>query len=361
MKNISINATELVQLLDRTPSNHNIMLVGEHGIGKSEILSAYFRERNMKVIALFLGQMSDPGDLLGLPRKNEESGKTEFMPPYWFPVDGVPVCVFLDELNRARPEILQTVMDLVLNRKLAGRALPEGCRIVSAINEGEKYQLTDLDPALVSRFNIYEFRPTCQEWLLWAHKARLDERIISFIEDNKSWLDKDPELEEGSDPGLIKIPDRRAWKRVSDIIKGRRALGDLDANIIAGIVGVRAANKFLNSLNKKFSLSGKDILFDFSNHDVKERVRLSQLHELTVVNDSLFAYLETERIPVKDRMQVGHNILLYFSFLIGFKKDCAAHFIACYQNPSYQKAVEFIAHECPSLPDIIIQYIYKIK
>ena len=57
MKNISINATELVQLLDRTPSNHNIMLVGEHGIGKSEILSAYFRERNMKVIALFLGQM----------------------------------------------------------------------------------------------------------------------------------------------------------------------------------------------------------------------------------------------------------------------------------------------------------------
>lgn len=168
MKNISINATELVQLLDRTPSGHNIMLVGEHGIGKSEILSTYFSGKGMKVVALFLGQISDPGDLLGLPHKDEKSGRTEFMPPYWFPVDGVPVCLFLDELNRARPEILQTVMDLVLNRKLAGRSLPEGSRIVSAVNEGEKYQLTDLDPALVSRFNIYEFRPTVQEWLLWA-------------------------------------------------------------------------------------------------------------------------------------------------------------------------------------------------
>lgn len=39
------------------------------------------------------------------------------MPPYWFPVDGKPIVLFLDELNRARPEVLQTIMDLALNRK----------------------------------------------------------------------------------------------------------------------------------------------------------------------------------------------------------------------------------------------------
>lgn len=361
MKNISINATELVQLLDRTPSGHNIMLVGEHGIGKSEILSTYFSGKGMKVVALFLGQMSDPGDLLGLPRKDEKSGRTEFMPPYWFPVDGVPVCLFLDELNRARPEILQTVMDLVLNRKLAGRSLPEGSRIVSAVNEGEKYQLTDLDPALVSRFNIYEFRPTVQEWLLWARKERLDERVVGFIEDNGNWLDKDPDVEEGSDTGLIKMPDRRAWKRVSDIVRGRRILDGFDAEMVAGIVGVRAANLFFSSLGSGSSLSGKDILYGFSNPDVRERVRSSRLHELSVVNDSLFACLETESVPAGDRKRVGENILSYFSYLSGFKKDCAAHFVACYQNPAYQGAVNFIARECPELPDAIIRYIGKIK
>ena len=126
MANINVNTTELQQLLDITPADHNIMLVGKHGIGKSEILTEYYSRRGMKVVPLFLGQMSDPGDLIGIPNKNEETGKTEFMPPYWFPLDGKPIVLFLDELNRARPEILQTIMDLALNRTLAGRALPEG-------------------------------------------------------------------------------------------------------------------------------------------------------------------------------------------------------------------------------------------
>ena len=148
---IAINSSELLTVLEVTPSWQNIMLTGRHGIGKSQILTKYFEAKGMMVKTLFLGQMSDPGDLLGLPHKDEATGKTTFMPPYWFPMDGKPIVLFLDELNRARPEILQTVMDLVLNRKLAGRPLPEGSRIISACNDGEEYQLTDLDPALVSR------------------------------------------------------------------------------------------------------------------------------------------------------------------------------------------------------------------
>ena len=121
MSNIRVNTTELLQLLDITPDSHNLMLVGRHGIGKSEILTEYYSAKGMKVVALFLGQMADPGDLIGIPSKNVETGKTEFMPPYWFPLDGRPIVLFLDELNRARPEILQTIMDLALSRKLAGR------------------------------------------------------------------------------------------------------------------------------------------------------------------------------------------------------------------------------------------------
>ena len=123
---IAINGKELLTLLEVTPSWQNIMLTGRHGIGKSQILTKYFESAGMTVKTLFLGQMSDPGDLLGLPSKDEATGKTIFMPPYWFPLDGKPIVLFLDELNRARPEILQTVMDLVLNRKLAGRARRKG-------------------------------------------------------------------------------------------------------------------------------------------------------------------------------------------------------------------------------------------
>ena len=43
------------------------------------------------------------------------------------------------------------------------------------ITPADQYQLTDLDPALVSRFNIVNFRPTVHEWLLWARKIGVDE------------------------------------------------------------------------------------------------------------------------------------------------------------------------------------------
>ena len=186
---VKINANELEKLLVATPASQNIMLTGKHGIGKSQILEKFFSARGERVVILFLGQMSDPGDLIGLPRLDEMSGKTCFIPPYWFPTDGKPVVLFLDELNRARPEVLQTIMDLTLNRSLAGHRLPEGSRVISAVNDGEEYQLTDLDPALVSRFNIYEFKPTVQEWLLWAAKEKLDSRVIDFISENPDMLD----------------------------------------------------------------------------------------------------------------------------------------------------------------------------
>src|SRR3954469_19897579 len=189
---IKIDAGELREVLRQTPPEQNILLVGRHGIGKSEIITAFFRdERRLPVVAFFLGQMSDPGDLIGLMHKDEATGRSVFLPPYWWPGDGRPIVLFLDELNRARPEILQSVHELALNKTLAGKRLPEGSIVVSAVNEGDEYQLTDLDPALVSRFNLYEFAPTAEDWLLWAAENDVDRRVTGFIQQNNQYLDGD--------------------------------------------------------------------------------------------------------------------------------------------------------------------------
>ena len=266
MANISINTTELQGLLDITPADQNLMLVGDHGIGKSEILTDYFASKGMKVVPLFLGQMSDPGDLIGIPNRNETTGKTDFMPPYWFPLDGKPVVLFLDELNRARPEVLQTIMDLALNRTLAGRRLPEGSRIISAVNAGDRYQLTDLDPALVSRFNVVSFKPSVQEWLLWADRAGVDPRVRDFIRENPIWLDRDPDAREGADTGLDKTPDRRAWKRVSDILGDLPEITPLATKAISAIVGPKAASALVGSISARKILSGREVLQNLGKH-----------------------------------------------------------------------------------------------
>jgi len=44
---IAINSSELMTLLEVTPSWQNIMLTGRHGIGKSQILTKYFETQGM--------------------------------------------------------------------------------------------------------------------------------------------------------------------------------------------------------------------------------------------------------------------------------------------------------------------------
>lgn len=359
MSNIRVNTTELLQLLEMTPSSHNIMLVGRHGIGKSEILTEYFRGKGMPVVALFLGQMADPGDLIGIPAKNEQTGKTEFMPPYWFPLDGKPIVLFLDELNRARPEILQTIMDLALNRTLAGRQLPEGSRIISAVNEGEQYQLTDLDPALVSRFNIINFQPTVQEWLLWAKREEVDPRVISFNEENSIWLDRNDDARENEDTGLDKTPDRRAWKRVSDIIKGAELLTSLHQKVIASVVGAKATVAFMAAVNNKKVISGKDILYSFEM--VKDKLKPYTLHEMSIVNEGVFRLLEVEKIPAEKKEEVKKNLEAYFDYLVKERKEAAAHFANLYVQQTYPNAVAFIARECQVLTMTLVLYVKSIR
>jgi hypothetical protein len=337
------------------------MLVGNHGIGKSEILSEYFGQTGTPVVALFLGQMSDPGDLIGLPCKNDKTGKTDFMPPYWFPVDGKPIVLFLDELNRARPEILQTVMDLALNRKLAGRLLPEGSRIISAVNAGDQYQLTGLDPALVSRFNIVNFKPTAEEWLLWARKVNLDTRVIGFIDENRLWLDKDPDMKEGADTGLDKTPDRRAWKRVSDVISEKDELKETDSKIISSIVGPKAASAFIQNAATRRILSGREILSGFNKTKIRDTLAGYAIHQLSVVNEGIYRHLEVENVQDKDLKKYSDNLMSYFEYLTKNCKEAAAHFADIYVRQIYPEAIGFIAAKCPMLVMMLVSYVKSIK
>lgn len=342
--NIKINIAELHYLLAHTPAEHNIMLTGHHGIGKSEILTCYFESQNMPVITLFLGQMSDPGDLIGLPDRKE--GRTTFLPPYWFPEDDKqPIVLFLDEINRARPEVLQTIMDLALNRRLAGRDLPVGSRIIAAANEGEQYQLTDLDPALVSRFNILRFEPSVEEWTLWAKTAKVDHRVINFIQDQPLWLDGNPTLGDNFDTGLDKTPDRRAWKRVSDIIIGRNNLNETDGKIIASIVGTKASNLFVASLSQSKAVEAQTLLHDFNS--VLPLLASLQLDQFAVLNEDLYQHLQTTTLKDESATQAAQNLTLYVDYLEAQQKgEVLANFAHFFVQDTYTQAAEFITQEC---------------
>lgn len=339
---MTVNTEQLHFILDNTPADQNIMLVGKHGIGKSRILEDYFSKKGAKVVTLFLGQMSDPGDLIGLPEKNEKTGKTDFMLPYWFPTDDTPIVLFLDELNRARPEVLQTIMDLTLNRKLAGKILPKGSRIISAVNNGSEYQLTDLDPALVSRFNIYEFTPSVENWVEWAKSAGLDTRVIAFIEENPEYLDSEDEAKEN----LERTPDRRSWERTSAIIKNFTELGSCHLPIISGLIGNKAASLFIHFVNDKNIPAAKQILTNFN--AAKQALEKLTVPEFTQVNVSLFKFIESMKNV--NATEIAQNLNQYFDYLSSTNKlEIKSQFISLCSAEDYPNTLNFISENCSSL------------
>jgi len=49
-----IDGNLLLEILEETPANQNIMLMGKHGIGKSQILEKFYSEKGYKVVTLFV-------------------------------------------------------------------------------------------------------------------------------------------------------------------------------------------------------------------------------------------------------------------------------------------------------------------
>lgn len=339
---IRLDAREFQEVLHLTPHDQNILLMGRHGVGKSQIITRFFEAKGLRVVAFFLGQMSDPGDLIGLMDK--ENGRSVFLPPFWWPRGDEPICLFLDELNRARPEILQSVHDLALNRTLAGRRLPAGSVVISAVNQGDEYQLTDLDPALVSRFNLYEFAPTVEDWLLWASQAEVDTRVVNFIQKNPEHLEGEVL---GSDEawrttGLVKTPDRRSWVRVSDFVRPHKILEEIHMKAVAGMIGVKAALAFRQNLGESVKITAEQILLHFDRH--KGKLKELSLQDLVLLNEQILLWLNSKKLKTDEANKARANLLAYLKVLKGLKhNEALAHLASQMENPKFERVGEFLA------------------
>ena len=367
---IRIDARELYLVLELTPPEQNILLVGKHGIGKSEIIGHFYSQgQNLPVIPFFLGQMSDPGDLIGLLHKDETTGRSVFLPPYWWPApvraaspqESRPAVLFLDELNRARPEILQAVQDLTLNKTLAGKRLPPGSIVIAAVNSGEEYQLTELDPALVSRFNLYEFVPTVEDWLLWATKQNIDSRVLTFIQQHPEYLDGDnPDADAAiATAGLIKTPDRRAWVKVADFVRHHTKLEEIHFKLIAGMVGTRASIAFRQSLANQRGLSPEQLLLQYSKHS--KQLKELEIQDFASLNEGVLLWLNAGHCPENKADNARKNLLKYLQYLRKAKQqEAIAHFSSLVQSPKFSDAMGFVA-ESMDLIDFLSEYLEAIE
>ncbi|MBQ1865705.1 MAG: hypothetical protein II151_02150, partial [Bacteroidales bacterium] len=94
---------------------------------------------------------------------------------------------------------------------------------------------------------------------------------------------------------------------------------------------------------------------------VEEKLAGYELHQLSVVNDGIYRYLEVEKVAEKDKDKVARNLEDYFEYLTRNKKEAAAHFSSLFVQNTYPDAVAFIARECQVLSMMFISYVRGIK
>ena len=315
-KIVQVSIKELLFNLEHMPVSRNLLLLGGHGIGKSQIVTKFYEAKDYNVVTLFLGQMSDPGDILGLPYKKEvtlkDGRKTEvmdFLPPAWWDEEK-PFCLFLDEINRGRPEILNVVMDLTLNKKIGGRKMPEGSVVVAAANVGDGYTIQDLDKALLDRFAPAILKPTTDEWLSWGSKNGIDERIIDFITDFPEWLDGD-KIE--TDDPMDVTPSRRSWEGVSETIASFGEFGYCELKMISSFVGPEATGAFNNYLKSHNNIDLHEMLEgDFEK--VKKSIDKLQVHEIVRINEQIKRYVDKD-LNEGQRKKIVNNFVEYLNYL----------------------------------------------
>ena len=278
------------------PPRRSVLLRAGHGVGKSQSVrqvSATVRKQLLEkglikdkngypVIDIRLGQRSE-GDVIGLPTTD---GKvTRFNPPAWYWMACEQPCViFLDELNRATPEVMQAAFQIALDHELDLNKMHPLSRVYAAINTGAIYQVNEMDPALLSRFFVVDLVVTPAEFCTWARSTdpeqggNLHYFIPDFIEQRDIWLYP----AKGADPNTQQ-PTPRGWEHVNESLVGAGIIENPDHpmfwNIVRGFVGNDAATAFKNYCKTvDNNLTGEDMLDRFHTPLVKRKFA-KQSHE----------------------------------------------------------------------------------
>lgn len=225
--------------------NRPVMIYGQPGVGKSDIVSQVCDEYGGKLYDLRLG-LCMPEDLRGIPFYNKDSGLMEYAPPIDLPTaeDAAKypmIFLFLDEMNSAPPSVQGAAYQLILNRKIGTYVLPDNVKIIAAGNRENDRGVTYQTPKpLSNRFLNFELRVDFSDWYEWALSNRIDPRVVGYLDFSKSSLnDFDPKSPSKS------FATSRSWEFVSQIMGDSAVDTDTLMDLVSSAVGEGQALKFM--------------------------------------------------------------------------------------------------------------------
>lgn len=171
-----------------------VMLWGEPGVGKSEMVNQLSDENDALMIDVRLSQY-DSVDLRGIP--SVQTGLTVWNVPSTLPFKGNPrfdatakrITLFLDEINSAAPAVAAVAYQLVNDRRVGEHELMDNVVIIAAGNrDGDKGVTNKMPTPLANRFTHVEIGVDVESWTDWAGANGVAPEGIAFINFRKPLL-----------------------------------------------------------------------------------------------------------------------------------------------------------------------------
>ena len=196
--------------------NRSLLVFGEAGIGKSSVMKQFAKQAAAKegreyknltdiqggdreviikdpskyyvFVDLRAGELN-PEQAQGIPdvEYGRKTGYLKFLPPDWVKLVSNPDfsgMILLDELNRSDKSILNSLLQLTLDRIVSGHKISDKVMVVAAANMGATFQLDQLDNAQLRRFRAGVLVLQPEEWAKYARANGINKYMIDYAMSN---------------------------------------------------------------------------------------------------------------------------------------------------------------------------------
>lgn len=160
-----------------------ILLIGAPGVGKTAQVQSHFDHAEVVLTSTLVEE-----DISGLPyREGDYDYRT--VPSIFRRLSeaesaGKTTALFLDELDKARRSVADTLLTLVASRRVGNASLPQSTCIIAAANPPEFGGGDGISEAMLSRFAAIDYAPDVKEWSNWANarfSSEKSKRVISSV------------------------------------------------------------------------------------------------------------------------------------------------------------------------------------
>lgn len=250
---MQVNFAQAITLVRNVGTSNTLLFRGQPGVGKSAILHSLAKEMPDYLPCYIDCTNLDLGDL-GFPVVNKEVMVTEYAPNSRFGLgrnQTRPVLLMLDELTKASRPVMNMLLPVILERRLADVELPVGSIVFATGNLDTDGVGDSLPGHAANRMTQLDYaNPTADEWIQWASNNDIAPEIMAFAKqfpqvfdryDHMDKKDKNPYVYSPLTGNVKTFCSPRSLAKASNLIAQREVLGTAMLPALAGTVGEAAA------------------------------------------------------------------------------------------------------------------------